>query len=81
MSTELHAHPVPSDTTLVDDARNMLRSASHFYDRHHVAISVLSTGALLLLVNRYIMRRELTHINFAIDVYPDGSFGENWMEE
>jgi len=82
MSAELHAHPLPSDTTLADDTRSVLRSASLFYSKHHVAISVMSVGALLLLINRQIMRRELTHIHFAIDVYPDGSLGEgSWMGE
>lgn len=80
--TELHAHPVPAETTIVDDSRTLLRSIVYFYDRNRVVLAVTGVIAVSLLVNRAMMRRELRHLNFAIDIYPDGSVGEDgWMGE
>lgn len=78
--SEFVAHPVPADTSLADDTRNMLRSLSNFCIKQQLALTVIGVGVVLLVINRQIMRRELTHIRFVVEVYPDG-VGDSWMGE
>lgn len=69
----LYVSPIPSDTSLAEDSRNFARSTTDFFDKHRAALTGTGIAVLTLFVNRAIMRRELKHINFAIDVYPGGS--------
>lgn len=74
MATEAIIQPIPSSTTVTEDLTSFVSETNSFIRRNQDVVIVCVAIGVALLLGRTIIRRELKHINFTInlpDVFPD----------
>lgn len=64
-------HPVPSETTLVDDTRDLATTLHRFYRRNREVVLITTVIGASLVLNRRMLRRELKRLNFVVEVFGD----------
>lgn len=72
---EAIVHPIPSSTTVAEDLTSVVGEANSFIRRNQDVVIVCVAIGVALLLGRTIVRRELKHIQFNInipDFLPDG---------
>lgn len=72
---ELNVHPIPSSTSITEDLTSVVGEANSFIRRNQDVVIVCVAIGVALLLGRTIVRRELKHINFSINIpeyLPDG---------
>lgn len=62
-------HPVLASTTVTEEARDFVVDLKKFYQRHNVPLGVGVVLVLSAFLNRSLLRRELTRLHFAVEVF------------
>lgn len=68
---DAYAHGVPSETTVLEDTRDLARSMRLFYANNREIVLITTVIGLSILVNRRMLRKELKRLNFSIEVFGD----------
>lgn len=69
-----YVHPTPSETTFVEDAKEVRVFFRRFYERNHTAIISTVVLGVSTILTRVMLRRELKRIHFAVEIFPDDQF-------
>lgn len=66
---DAHVHPVPADTTVVEDTRELVTSLRTYYTKNREIVLITTVIGLSLYVTRRMLRRELKRLNFVVEVF------------
>lgn len=74
--TEAHIHPVPSDTTVVEDATSLFGHFKRYFHRNGDAFLAMTLTGVAILINRAVLRHELRRLTFNVEIFPDDAWGD-----
>lgn len=74
--SEAIVHPIPSETTIVEDATSLAGSIKRYFHRNGDAFLAMALTMGAIAVNRSILRHELKRLNFNVEIYPDDEWGD-----
>lgn len=68
---EAIVHPVPSETTIIEDTRDLASTMKRFYYNNREVVLITTVIGVALLINRRMLRKELKRLNFEVEVFGD----------
>lgn len=68
--TAAHLQPIPSETHVVEEVRNFRRAMSRLYEKAEPYIAPAIVSIFSLVLQRAVMRHELKHMQFEVEVFP-----------
>lgn len=68
-------HPIPSETTVVEDASSLFGEVGRYFRRNKHVFVIIATTIGGVFVNRIILRREIRNLHFNVEVH---SLDDDW---
>lgn len=74
--SEAIIHPVPSETTVTEDASSLFGHLRRYFHRNGDAFLALTLAGVAIVINRAVLRHELKRLTFNVEIFPDDEWGD-----